>query len=666
MPVAQVPPPPPRVRLCLGITGHRDAHPQFAANRARIEAALTEVLDLIAAATAAVTPPFGGTLAPTRLHSLLADGADQLAATQALLRQWDLVAPLPFGAALNRAINALPQNAADAGAVLSGTPPADPAVAARAEAITALMAKAQVFELADDDDDLTPAFLASFDTSADPATTAAFAADTSARVALAARLMIEQSDLLIAIWDGTRTSFVGGTGDTVATALGMGSDVIWIDPAEPEAWRVLGAPEALCALRAAPTGPDRAGQIARMVRAALLADADQPPKHDRQGSAALEAKHWHPRSTRFWHAYRRVEALFSGERGKNPWRDLRQTYEPPEAIAAGSGAQVLAATRALPGTSPTFSDAIAGSVMARFAWADGIATNLSDTYRSGMIINFLLSACAIIGGVAYLPLTGGQIKWPFALFELVLLSAIVFITFQGQKRGWHSRWFETRRVAEYLRHAPLLLALGAARNPGRWPRGSETSWPEHYARHTLREVGLPQAIVSAGYLRHALTELLDKHVTVQRDYHHAKAKKLTAVHHNLDKVSEAMFQLAVAAVLVYLVLFLVGEAGWLKHKTVETAAKVFTFLGVMLPTIGGAIAGIRYFGDFERFAAISEITAGKLDAVHDRIKVLLKAPDSAMDYGPVAELAHAADDIVVSEIENWQAVFGGKHITVPV
>jgi hypothetical protein len=37
-----------------------------------------------------------------------------------------------------------------------------------------------------------------------------------------------------------------------------------------------------------------------------------------------------------------------------------------------------------------------------------------------------------------------------------------------------------------------------------------------------------------------------------------------------------------------------------------------------------------------------------------------------MDYGPVAEIAHAADDIVVSEIESWQAVFGGKQITVPV
>jgi hypothetical protein len=83
-------------------------------------------------------------------------------------------------------------------------------------------------------------------------------------------------------------------------------------------------------------------------------------------------------------------------------------------------------------------------------------------------------------------------------------------------------------------------------------------------------------------------------------------------------------------------------------------------------TFGASIAGIRYFGDFERFSAISEVTAEKLDAVVGRIEMLLKAPDAELTYGRVSELAHAADDIVVSEIENWQAVFGGKHIAVPV
>ena len=98
----------------------------------------------------------------------------------------------------------------------------------------------------------------------------------------------------------------------------------------------------------------------------------------------------------------------------------------------------------------------------------------------------------------------------------------------------------------------------------------------------------------------------------------------------------------------------------------EDLSNLFTFLGVLLPTFGGAVAGIRYFGDFERFAAISSVTAEKLDAIHTRIAQLLDSPDDALDYGRVADLVHASDDVVVSEIESWQAVFGGKHVTVPV
>jgi len=147
-------------------------------------------------------------------------------------------------------------------------------------------------------------------------------------------------------------------------------------------------------------------------------------------------------------------------------------------------------------------------------------------------------------------------------------------------------------------------------------------------------------------------------------YHRAKAKRLSNVHDRLDKLSEKLFQIAVASVAIYLVIAALAAAHFIEKDAFKAISNCFTFLGVALPTLGGAIAGIRYFGDFERFAAISEITAGKLDAVHNRIALLTSA--EALDYGAIAELAHAADEIVVSEIENWQAVFGGKHITVPV
>jgi hypothetical protein len=283
-----------------------------------------------------------------------------------------------------------------------------------------------------------------------------------------------------------------------------------------------------------------------------------------------------------------------------------------------------------------------------------------------MIINFVFSALAIVSGIAYLPLSQMRDTPIFAATEILLLGGILSVTWIGQHRRWHKRWFETRRVAEYFRHAPLLLALGVARPPGRWPAGAETSWPENYARFGLREVGLPRVAITQAYLRLALTELLDTHVVRQRDYHVGKARRLTSVHHNLDVVSERLFALAVISVAGSLMLMEGGATQLIPHATVSVISKWLTFLDVLLPAFGGAIAGVRYFGDFERFAAISEVTASKLEGVHARIRPLLAAPESALEYGLIADLAHAADDIVVSEIESWQAVFGNKNITVPV
>jgi hypothetical protein len=247
-----------------------------------------------------------------------------------------------------------------------------------------------------------------------------------------------------------------------------------------------------------------------------------------------------------------------------------------------------------------------------------------------------------------------------------VLVTILAITARGQRRRWHARWFESRRVAEYLRHAPILLALGVARPPGRWPMGTDTSWPEWYARHALREAGLPRLQVTQAWLREAVGGLLCGHVLAQRDYHREKARRLGAAHHNLDAWSDVLFRLAVVSVAAYLVLKAGGVLGWWTGALAQRSSSVFTFLGVLLPTLGGAIAGIRYFGDFERFAAISRVTARRLDAIAARIGKLLAAPEGALDFGRVAELAHDTDEVVVAEIESWQAVFAGKHVTVPV
>jgi hypothetical protein len=300
-------------------------------------------------------------------------------------------------------------------------------------------------------------------------------------------------------------------------------------------------------------------------------------------------------------------------------------------------------------------------VLRRFTWADGVSSSLSDTYRGGMVAGFGLSALAIIFGLS----PGNQVFT--ALVEMVLLVAIISITLVGQRLHWHERWFESRRVAEYLRHGPFMLALGVIRPPGRWPRGSATSWPEWYARLALRAVWLPRATVTRAYLREALAALRTQHVLKQRDYHFAKARRLTSVHNSLDGLSTTLFGLAFVSVAAFLMLSLGADMGPPPMRPgLTTAAKVCSFLSVLLPTLGATIAGVRYFGDFERFAAISEATALRLDAIQARIQLLLAGDESRLNYGLVADLANAVDDIVVTEIESWQAVFGGKHVAVPV
>jgi hypothetical protein len=644
----------PPARLTLGVTGHRNSNAAFARNHAAIDVALTALFDTIDAAVAGQAEAW----APTRLHALLAHGADLLAVERASARGWPVTAPLPFGPALNIAINAHPATAADARALLAGAVPDDAGVAARAAEMQRLAGRVQCLALAEQDATVAQLYLAMLEAPGDAAAAAAYGGIASERVAAAGQIMVEQSDLLIAIWDGVTPGTAGGTRHTIAAALDHGAPVIWIDAADPARRCILRAPESLLVRNTAASDADIA---------ALLHGLLNPPEAAMDARAiSFHSEQWHPRSSRRFHAYRRVEALFGGRGPGKALAGLVQSYETPDAIATGSAAPFLASAAALPGGDAGYLGHIEARILCRFAWADGLSTYLSDAYRGGMVTNFMLSALAIIGGVAYLPFATSDTKWPFALFELLLLLAILAITNVGRRRRWHGRWFETRRVAEYLRHAPLLLLLGVARPPGRWPRGSETMWPETYARRVLRDLGLPPVTMNQAYLRDALGELLAVHVRAQRTYHATKAKRLTTVHHRLDHASELMFKLAVTAVALYLLLVLGGKLGVVTPGLVYSASKSFTFLGVALPALGGAFAGIRYFGDFERFAAISEVTAEKLEAIEERLSVLLGDPDCELRYAEAAALARAMDDVVIAEIESWQAVFAGKQIAVPV
>ncbi len=633
-----------RRHLSLAVTGHRQNNAALEANLGRVEAVLADLFDRIAGSLPDVSEDLG----PVRLYNLLAEGIDQTTAQLALDRGWRLVAPLPFGKALNAGVNIQPASLDDTRAMLAGGEVSDPAIAQRLSRLRMLMDRAQCFELAERDEEIAEIFLAMLADPQDPARRRAFEAQGSDRVALAGRVMFERADLLIAVWDCKVCNLIGGTGHTAHAALSSGTPVLLIDPAEPEDWRVLTRPEEIANLPAR-----SAHSLEAVIEGAIGASSED-------ASTPLQSERWHQSSSRIWTLYRGLEKALGGESSA-----LVTRYEQPDEIVAGSANQMIGTMRSMHRVDEEQVSRIVSTILPQFAWADGISSRLSDAYRSGMCLNFVLAAFAVILGAAYLPLGLGEQKWIFAGIELALLLMIVSLTLIGRKYAWHARWFETRRVAEYLRHGPIMLLLGVFRPTGKWPGGAERAWPEQYGRHHLRFAGLPQIALDRLYLQSVLEKLLLPHVEGQRDYHRAKARRLRQVDHRLDHIAETLFVLAIVSVSIYLLLKLGAVLGLLPYSWPNSVSLWLTFLGIAFPTLGASIAGIRFFADFERFAAISEVTAGKLEGVAERIALLLASPDRAISYGPVSGLAHAVDEIVLEELENWQAVFSVKHISLP-
>ncbi|MBL0925124.1 MAG: hypothetical protein IBJ12_11755 [Sphingomonadaceae bacterium] len=638
------------MRLSLGITGHRDSNPVYRGNAVEIEAQLRCIFDAVDRDTPADAKP--------RLHALLSLGADLQAVEMALALGWQVSAPLPFGKRLNVAINAQARSVEDARALLYGEGQCSAAIGVAAARIADATLRVTCFELAERDSLIESLLLETVRNPLDSEASSAFSVAASERAALAGQVMVEQIDMLIAVWDGQSPGPVGGTRHTIARALEIGIPVLWLDAGNPGHWRILDNPESLANRRNA--------NVANLAEVVAMCSAIVPVSRSTEiGRDLLDNGPPPTRSRRRFHIYRRIEVLFAGEVGRF-FGSLTQHYAREDDVVAIEAAELLRSASALPQSDESFLEKTEKDIIRRFARADAVATYLSDAYRGGMVANLLLAAFAVIGGIAYLPFFDAGAKWPFALFEFALLVLILSIIVVGRRRDWHGRWFQTRRVAEYLRHAPFMLLLGVARPAGSWPHSNDAGWPEHYVRSILREIGLPDATICQQTLRTALDQWIGRHVSAQRAYHAAKAKRLERIHDNLEKVSEKLFLLAMLVVAAYLLGEVAGWIGLIPVEDIRHASKLFTFLGVALPTLGGALAGIHYFADFGRFAAISESTAHRLGGVEQRIAALLAAPDAELDYGRVAGIARAVDEIVVAEIEHWQDVFGGKHISVPV
>ncbi len=645
---------PPKARLTfrVGVVGHRPNRlPADGVRRAQLQTLLNDILGRVATAVEAFRrhapeAALYAAEAPTlRAVSSLAEGTDRLFADAALARGYALCCPMPFAQAEF-------EHDFDAASVAE---------------FRSLLARASAngltrFEL-------------------DGARNSAAEPDAEARAyAVAGRVVVNQSDLLVVVWDGGEPAGNGGTVHALREALHYNVPVLWIDALDPARWQCLRRLEELEALprvgRFTPGGPE---QVAPEAHDDRLGEIVQAVVH---GELAVPKMHAHPK-----HGKRR--AASSGDarqylgqhrpwiRLAFAWRLFRALVAPgqPGAATAARGDYVdqvraewpAAEGEAAVGKPPSrVASWINGRLRGHFAWADGLADHYADAYRSTSVIAYMVSAFAVFialfPGAAGLDETGDL---TCIGLELAGLGTTLVLVGLALLRNWHQRWMDRRLLAELIRQLRLLVPLGGGRPFPHVPDhlamygDPARSWMYWHMRAIARDTDLPDAAVDAAYLRDGLDHLADvvgTETSGQWGFHVRTGRRAHELHHRLEHTSIALFALTFIGIVIHLGL---AWPGLFPHEAGRAADHWLVLISATAPALGAALAGINNQGEFQRLGKRSAAMADGLARISRQI-ARLRAAEEPLRLSAVLQVSEQLADLMIQEVMDWRIMFADR------
>ena len=653
-------PPKPRLTLRVGVTGKR----QIAASELpRIRGELEKVLDVLVQALRDCWAVNTAVLAPERpvlrVVCGLAEGADllvaELAAKRALMNssaevETKLAAILPFPREEFIKDFEFDPNLPEG--QNQRTPQQIAAVVAHFDALLTEARKEAVLKL--DDEALRATGLP--------------AHRDLAYVGLR-DLLVQHSDIIVAIFDETQERKPGGSADVAQLAAQesipviristVGEPVSLLRAAEPD------DPDQRPRKETAPLDLDDPKSLADLVAATLSPpraaspSADHASEHGaRSGRKRLEDfLGENSRPATFAGIFKRCRtALLRWNRWVPP--------EVPDARAPHD--QLLAA----PYSSETrFHE----TLMKRSATADTFAIGYADSTRSSYIAIAACGAAAVLVGLLSVLFWGkiaGIVKVFLLGTEGFLLWWLAVQYYRPAHGGsWHERMVEYRVLAELLRHQRFVYAFGGAaraeRTGDRWWRGPD-AWLGWYVQATIRELGFPTTTVSAPYRRTALEAFRSEEVAKQLQYNDLDRSRNKTIDDALGRFIERAWatavRVALAGAAIVLLLWLVkmclppeSMAELLLDHVVKP---VLTIVMAFLPALIAAVHGIRFQMEFGSASKRADATFKELTAIDGKLDKLLK-PGVEPGRKASEAVVRGANDAMVADLSGWSTVY--KH-----
>jgi hypothetical protein len=652
---------PPLVPLVLrvGVTGHRpDAMKRKNPNVEAMRQAISEVLRIIKDSTDGIAETCREAFALTpgdpsqridrrlRIVSALASGADQWVADEAISLGYELQSPLPFPRDEYRKDFRSPREVREFDRLLSKA--------------------TSVFELDGQvnysNGDRIP--------------------DGRSYEAVG-RAILNQTDILIAVWDGEPGHGLGGTGNIIQEGHRRGIPVVWIPWSAPGKWTIRLPHWRLIV----DTGDlkDDTRRLRDLVHE-LLKPPDGSKTRSDIGTVREEYFAEHQRHGRpllgVWILFRNVICGDFWAKGSMAvWRrllDLRWFKVEDFVNQVNQRARQDWTTRTGPQHEP-LQFTIPGNTrrwvdrcyLRHYAWANGLSMYYGNLYRSAFLVNSLLGALAVFLALVCIGMNiSGKSQTIWILGEFAVILGILLLTQRGRRRNWHVRWLDYRMLAERLRVIRCASLFGGggpqmvfAAHFSSYGNPSNT-WMHWHYRAIERAAGLPNVTLSREYMESCREFWCENLLEGQRSYHAGAGERSEKMDHWLHHTGEMMFSATLIACALHILhLWVEGDmrfswipehlSGWL---TVASAA---------LPALGAALATIRSQAETQRLKQRSRAMSETFASLHLAMSSI-RIADESLSSVALRETFDSATDLMIRELLDWRVVFQDRPLVLPV
>ncbi len=592
-------PPRPRLVVQIGVTGHRPNRlsPDAAAG---LPAQCEQVLQAIAALARRAYDPLRHSPQPPllRILSPLAEGADRMVARAGLAQGADLQCPLPFH---------VEEYCRDF------------ATEASRDEFRVLLAKASAVFQADGER----------------------GADALAYERIG-RIVLEQSDFIIAIWDGEPAAGRGGTTQIVEEALAQSIPVVWLHASRQQA---------PCILVTGESGNRQELAIEELDSRF----ASRFSESDRDGKSEFSFSHAYCAEKQPRYDFGRPFRIFRDVLARHKFPGGSWMIEDFEPSARADWTKMFSESPAPPQETQSY---LLDRLCPHYAWADGLSGYYAGLLRSSSLATNLLSASAVLvamlGMVAHVyHLEGRRVP---ELTEFALIAVILAITWHGRRRRWHERWLNYRQLAELLRQycylAPLGCPLATPPLPAHSSSGSDRSWVDGMFRAIARDLGLAPANVDREYLV-SIGNMIRIVLVDQIRYHAGNCRTMTRLNHRLHHIGTALFVITLLGCVVHVF-------------TNQTNRDSFWFLmlATVPPAFGAAFYGIASHGEFARTADRSRAMAAELESLKSvDLKNALESPGDR--FSALRQAAQRIAGVMIAETMDWSFVFRYRTLNLP-